>query len=112
MSTSLNAWTRLPSAPARTTRPALYLRLLTASFTFFNSVRLIAYLPTIWAIHTSGDSGQQSLWTWCTWLFANLTMAAWLYEENGRHLNRAICINLGNAAMCAATIAVIAAYRW
>jgi hypothetical protein len=37
-----------------------------------------AYLPTLWAIHVSGDSSQHSLWTWATWFGANVTMAAWL----------------------------------
>jgi hypothetical protein len=74
-------------------------------------LRAASYLPTIWAIHVSGDSSQHSLWTWGTWLGANLTMAAWLYEQNGQRLGRAALVSLGNAAMCTATVAVIAAHR-
>ena len=88
-----------------------YLALLTWAFTLFNTLRLVAYLPTMWAICASGDSTQHSLWTWCTWLGANATMAAWLYEQNGQRLSRAVVINIGNAAMCAVTVALIVAYR-
>lgn len=90
---------------------AAYLSVLTWAFTMFNSVRMVAYLPTIWAIHASGDSSQHSLWTWCTWLGANAPMAAWLYEQNGRRLGRAVIVNAGNATMCAVTVVLIAAHR-
>lgn len=89
----------------------LYLRLLTWAFTIFNSVRVVSYVPTLWAIATSGDSSQHSLWTWATWVGANATMAAWLYEHNGRRMNRAVAVNVGNAAMCLATVVLIVAYR-
>jgi uncharacterized RDD family membrane protein YckC len=90
---------------------SVYLALLTWAFTLFNTLRAVAYLPTMWAIHTSGDSSQHSLWTWCTWLGANVTMAAWLYEQNGQRLGRAVIVNLGNATMCAVTVVLIAAHR-
>lgn len=88
-----------------------YLLVLTWAFTLFNTVRVFAYLPTLWAIHASADSSQHSLWTWLTWLGANITMAAWLYEHNGGRMNRAVLVNIGNAGMCAATVAVIVFYR-
>jgi hypothetical protein len=84
-----------------------YLTVLTWAFTLFGSVRVLTYLPTIWAIHASGDSSQHSLWTWLTWFGANVTMAAWLYEHNGQRMNRAVGVNLVNAAMCLATSALI-----
>ena len=62
--------------------------------------RLIAYMPTVVSIVHSRNSQQHSLWTWLIWVGANLTMAAWLYEDNGRRLNRAIVVNIGNALMC------------
>lgn len=89
----------------------LYLNALTWAFTFFNSIRVFAYLPTLWAIHSSGDSGPYSVWTWVTWAGANATMAAWLYEHNGRRLNRTVVVNMCNAGMCVATLVVIAIYR-
>jgi hypothetical protein len=90
---------------------ALYLAVLTWAFTLFNTVRVIAYLPTIWAIHSSGDSSQHSLWTWLTWLGANATMAAWLYEQNGQKCERAVLVNVGNATMCLATAVLILVHR-
>lgn len=100
------------SAPAsgRSLRSG-YLTALTWTFTLFNSLRAVSYLPTMWAIQASGDSSQHSLWTWGTWLGANITMAAWLYEQNGQRLGRAVIVNLCNAAMCAGTVVVIAAHR-
>lgn len=92
-------------------RHPLYLALLTWSFTLFSSVRVFADLPTIAAIVRSGDAGQHSLWTWLTWLGANATMAAWLYEHNGQRVNKAIAVNAANAAMCAVTAGVILLHR-
>ncbi|WP_418317170.1 hypothetical protein [Piscinibacter sakaiensis] len=85
--------------------------MLTWSFTFFSSARILAYLPTIWVIHASGDSSQHSVLTWITWLGSNLTMAAWLYEQGGRRLGRAVLVNLSNATMCALIVALIFASR-
>lgn len=104
-----------PTAAAAAARPPLrqrYLALLTWSFTLFNSVRVLAYLPTMATIWHSGNSDQHSLLTWITWLGANATMAAWLYEHNGQRLNRAILVNIGNAAMCGATTLLIAWFRF
>lgn len=97
-------------------RPALtreaYVIGLGWAFTLFNSVRVFSYLPTLWAIHASGDSSQHSLITWLTWLGANVTMALWLYEHNGRRRNRAVWVNVGNAAMCLCTALLIAWHRF
>jgi hypothetical protein len=88
-----------------------YLRLLLMAFSLFNSIRLITYLPTIVAIHAHGDSSQYSLWTWTMWIGANLSMAAWLYETNGRKFDAVVGMNLGNAVMCSATSLAIVYYR-
>ncbi len=106
-------WPSKSKAIARPPRDArkAYLAVLAWSFTLFNSVRVLAYLPTVWAIHVSGDASQHSLWTWLTWLGANVTMAAWLYEQNDQRVNRAVIVNTGNACMCLVTVAVIVAYR-
>lgn len=98
-----------PVAGAQARR--LYLRLLTWAFTLFNTVRVAAYAPTIAAIVRSGDSSQHSLLTWLTWLGANATMAAWLYEHGGQRLDKAIVVNIGNALMCLGTTVVIVWYR-
>ncbi len=98
-------------AAASPTTPSLYLQLLTWAFALFSSARLFAYLPTIWAISASGQSNSHSLLTWVTWIGANLTMAAWLYEHNGRRLSKPVVVNLCNGAMCIATAAVILVHR-
>lgn len=100
-----------PGALSVSARRAIYLTVLTGLFTLFNAVRLVSYLPTIWAIHSSGDSSQHSLWTWGTWFGANLTMAAWLYEHNGQRIGRAVAVNLCSASMCGVTVVLIASQR-
>jgi uncharacterized membrane-anchored protein len=89
----------------------LYLRLLLWAFTLFNFARVVTYLPTMHALQVSGDSSQHSLWTWCTWLGANISMAAWLYEKEGRRFNGPAIVSTGNAVMCAITTAQIIALR-
>jgi len=96
--------------PASRARSA-YLALLTGTFTLFNSVRILAYLLTLRAIQATGDSSRHSLWTWFTRTGANETMAAWLYETNGRRLSRAAVINACNAVMCMMTVVLIVGHR-
>ena len=88
-----------------------YTTLLNWTFIVFSSSRLLTYLPTLWAIHTSGNSSQHSLLTWGAWVGSNLSMAAWLYEQNGRRCNKAIVALCGNSVMCAAACVLIVAYR-
>lgn len=85
-----------------------YLATLGALFALFNSVRMLAYLPTIWAVAASGDSSQHSVWTWLTFLGGNATMAVWLWEQNHRHVTGPALASAGNALMCAAIVTVIA----
>ena len=92
-------------------RPTAYLVLLNWAFAVFSSTRLLTYLPTLWAIHQSGDSSQHSLWTWAAWVGSNAAMAAWLFEHNQRRLNKAIVVTMGNALMCVATCVLIICYR-
>jgi hypothetical protein len=89
-----------------------YLAVLTWAFTLFSAIRVLTYMPTIAALIASGDSSQHSLFTWLSWTGANLTMAAWLYEQNGQTFNRAVAVNIGNAFMCVLTTAVIAWLRF
>ena len=88
-----------------------YLRVLTWAFLLLTGARLAAYMPTVWAILQTRDSRQHSLWTWLTWVGANLTMAAWLYEHNGQRMDKAIGVSLANAAACGLTTAVILWFR-
>jgi hypothetical protein len=87
------------------------LLVLTWAIALFSAMRVCTYLPTMWAIQASGDSSQHSLWTRFTWAGANLTMAAWLYEHGDQRCNRAVAVNLVNAAMCLITSALIVALR-
>jgi hypothetical protein len=103
-------YTSCPHRPRPSLRSS-YLSLLSWLFTAFNSVRVLSYLPTLWSIHASGDSGQHSVITWLVWSGANSTMAAWLYEQNQRRLNAAVLVNIGNALMCLTTLALILFYR-
>jgi hypothetical protein len=98
-------------SPARAPLRQHYLTALGYLFAFFSTVRVLAYLPTLWAVVQTGDSSQHSLVTWFTWAGANLTMAAWLYEQQGQRWNRAVAVNLVNATMCIATFVVISAMR-
>lgn len=85
---------------------------LADAFAFFNAMRIVAYLPTLFAIHGEGHTDQHSLLTWLCFLGANATMALWLYEQNGHRPNRAIAVSAGNAVMCAAIAVSIIWLRW
>lgn len=97
------------------TRPstwrAAYLRLLGIAFALFSSVRILTYVPTIWAMQMSQNSDQYSLLTWISWVGANGTMAAWVYESNGHKLDPVCLLNIGNTLMCSATCLAIVYYR-
>jgi hypothetical protein len=76
------------------------------AFTALNALRMLAYLPTLLAIHASGHTDQHSLFTWLTFCGANLTMALWLHEQHGR-VDRAVAVNALNALMCASIAGLI-----
>jgi hypothetical protein len=90
----------------------LYPRPLFGAFALTNAIRVLSYLPTLWAIHASGDSSQHSLWTWCAWFGSNLATGLWQVERNARRLDATAAVLLMNATMCATAIALIVAYRW
>lgn len=96
-----------PRAPGRVG----YLALLDGCFTVFSSLRLLTYLPTMWAIHESGHSGQHSLVTWLVWTAANAVMGASLYERSGRTVNKLVLVNAANATQCLLMSLLVAWYR-
>lgn len=100
-----------PAAASTATPPSRYLVVLGTAFALFGSLRVVSYLPTLLAIIESGDSQQHSLWTWGLWLGSNLTMALWLREQHGGRWTSAAVLSGVNAAMCAATVTVILAFR-
>ena len=81
------------------------------TFTLFSSLRIVAYMPTLLAIQSSGGSEQHSLLTWFIFLGSNATMALWLREQHGG-ATRAVVVCAANALMCAAICALIAWTRW
>lgn len=83
-------------------------RFLVWTFTIFNFLRILAYLPTVEAILVTGESDQHSLLTWLIFFGANVTMCCWLYEEAGRRFNQAGMTNCGNALMCGVICLLIA----
>jgi hypothetical protein len=87
--------------------PPRSLSLLSGAFAIFNGLRIVAYLPTLSAIHSSAHADQHSLFTWLTFLGANVTMALWLHQQNGRRMTRAVAVNAFNALMCGAIAASI-----
>ncbi|MBK9246310.1 MAG: hypothetical protein IPM30_15990 [Burkholderiales bacterium] len=100
---------------AAAVNPALPLRrvaLLATAFALLDSLRIVAYPRTLVALHGSGSADQPSLFTRSTLLSANLTMALWLYEQNGCRTNRAISVNACNALMCGAIAASVGWLRW
>ncbi|WP_157667420.1 hypothetical protein [Comamonas serinivorans] len=99
------------STPPSTWRQT-YLRVLTWAFMLLTGARLAAYAPTVLAILQTRDSHQHSLWTWLIWVGANATMAAWLYEQNGHRIDKAIGVSLANAAACLLTSGVIVWFRF
>lgn len=70
-------------------------------------LRIVAYLPTLQTIHASGASDQHSLFSWLTFLGANVTMALWLHRGNGGRLDCAVLLSGLNALMCIAICLLI-----
>ncbi len=99
--------TTTPPTPA----PAPAFDALALAFTFFNGLRTLAYLPTIWSIVETGHSDQHAIFTWLAWFGANATMAAWVWRGS-RRLDRVVVVNVSNAVLCLTTAVVIAWYRF
>jgi hypothetical protein len=89
-----------------------YRQLLLGAFAGFNALRMVSYLPMLWAIHASGQSSQHSLWTWFIWLGSNLATGLWHLERQDRRFDATSAVLLTNAFMCAVTVVLIAVFRW
>jgi hypothetical protein len=101
-----------PAPPPRTARrsPPRVVRGLAGLFAAFSLARVLAYLPTMWAIWADRDASQHSMLTWAIWLGANLSMAAWLSVQDVPR-SRAVLVSCANALMCALTLALILWFR-
>lgn len=71
----------------------------------FNAVRVFLYIPQIATCWTDRQGCPTiNLCTWCSWLIANAStgLYMWMFQADVIGL----CLNLGNAVMCAVTVAV------
>lgn len=89
-----------------------YMSMLTRSAMLMGGIRALTYIPTILTLMASANSSQHSVWTWASWILANITMIMLLYERNGRKADSVILIQLANTIMCIVTTAVILWYRF
>lgn len=91
---------------------SLYLHFLSAMFVFWNSVRILTYVPTILKLKRPGASANDySLATWASWVFSNGFFALYLWEQSQRELNAMVILNCGNTLMCLATCYYIVKLR-
>jgi hypothetical protein len=80
---------------------SFYATVLSWAFLATNSVRVLAYLPTIKKLlRAEATADCQSQITWLLWSSSNLTLALHLFESNQRQVNEMILIAGGNALMC------------
>ena len=80
---------------------SIYATVLSWAFLATNSIRVLAYLPTIKKLlRAEATADCQSQLTWLLWAASNLTLALHLFESNHRQLNEMILITGGNALMC------------
>jgi hypothetical protein len=80
---------------------SFYATVLSWAFLATNSVRVVAYLPTIKKLlRAEATADCQSQLTWLLWSASNLTLALHLFESNHRQINEMILITSGNALMC------------
>jgi hypothetical protein len=92
---------------------AAYLQGLAWAFVFWNSVRILTYVPTLRLLLKPGASAAHySVATWSSWVFSNGTLALYLFEAGGRNVNSLVLLNTGNALMCFITCALIVRLRW
>ena len=82
----------------------VYLALLSALFVFWNSVRILTYVPTIRKLmHPTASGRDYSLATWGAWVCSNGFFALYLWEHGGRRLDAMVLLNCGNTLMCLVT---------
>jgi hypothetical protein len=80
---------------------SFYATLLSWAFLATNSIRILAYLPTIKKLlRAEATADCQSQLTWLLWAASNVTLALHLFETNHRQINEMILITGGNALMC------------
>jgi hypothetical protein len=79
-------------------------------FVVFNALRILLYVPQlITCLRDDRGCPTISLSTWCSWIVANASTGLYMWLFQGDILG--LVLNLGNAAMCAATVAVTVVKR-
>lgn len=91
----------------------LYVRILSAMFLFWNTARLLTYLPTIGKLLTRGaDVRSHSLLSWGSWALSNGTFALMLLEMSRGTPTPMFWMNLGNTMMCGVVATIIVLKRF
>ena len=104
--TQILAWYAAGESPIRIAGASF----VALSFVVFNAVRLLMYLPQLRTCWTDANGCSAiNLGTWSSWIFANLSTS--VYMGLFQHDALGAALNAGNAAMCAATVAVTLAKR-
>ena len=76
-----------------------------ACFVVFNTVRIALYLPQLrTCLRDMHGCPTINLFTWCSWIIANASTGLYMWMFQGDAWG--LVLNMGNAAMCAATVAV------
>jgi len=79
--------------------------LVALCFVVFNTMRILLYLPQlITCIRDDLGCPTINLWTWSSWIVANASTGLYMWIFQGDLLG--LALNIGNAAMCVATVAV------
>jgi hypothetical protein len=84
--------------------------LVAISFVVFNMLRVLLYVPQLMTcLRDDRGCPTINLGTWCSWIVANAStgLYMWLFQSDVLGL----VLNLGNAAMCAATVGVTVVKR-
>jgi hypothetical protein len=94
-------------------RPVLHVAgamLVAACFVLFNAVRILLYIPQlVTCCRDAGGCPAINLFTWSSWIVANAStgLYMWIFLDDALGL----AMNVGNALMCGATVAVTVAKR-
>lgn len=102
----LGAWLDAGRPPVHVAGAAL----VAACFVLFNTVRILLYVPqlvTCW--RDAAGCPTINLFTWSSWIVANASTGLYMWIFLGDAWG--LALNLGNALMCAATVAVTVAKR-
>ena len=92
---------------------SIYADVVAMIFTVSNSLKALAYVPTIRKLVTLKQpaAGQSEL-TWMMWIVCNASLTLHLYELNGRAVNLLIASTVASAVMCLLCWVLIRRASW